>query len=266
MRRINRTLRKFFEEGLWKMLLSGYLIIALAGIGVLFVIHDEEIINCFIFFMSLIGLFISIAELIHSAIDLERKDRNIKMFLLSFYHHKVIKYETLILEEYMEKIIEIEEILSKVYPESVVEKILEMDINEEEMDELLSDLDNANIVEKDKEILRSWISSFKEKNEVLEEFEVIEEDEIEFLKGKIEDRRKKEDIIIKVLVGIEFIIFLSPLVVFFLGIPLPKNISFVNNILTSLAFLIVIFSLWVKAYYIDEAKKNMELIKQSRES
>ena len=240
--------------------------IALVGIVVLLVIHDEKIINGFIFFMSLIGLLISIAELIHSVIDSERKDRKIKMILLSFYHHEAIKYENLIFEKYMGIIEEIEETLSKLYPKPVVEKILELDIDEAEMDKLLNDLDNANIDEKNKETLRSWLSLSKDNSEGVEEFEVVEEEEINILKEIIEKRRKKEDIIIKVLVVMEIIIFFSPLILLLTDFPLHSNISFVNNILTSFAFLIVILSLRVKEYYMDEAKKNMDLIKQSRES
>lgn len=266
MRQINRILRNFFEKSLWKKLLSVYLMIALVGIVVLLVIHDEKIINGFIFFMSLIGLLISIAELIHSVIDSERKDRKIKMILLSFYHHEAIKYENLIFEKYMGIIEEIEETLSKLYPKPVVEKILELDIDEAEMDKLLNDLDNANIDEKNKETLRSWLSLSKDNSEGVEEFEVVEEEEINILKEIIEKRRKKEDIIIKVLVVMEIIIFFSPLILLLTDFPLHSNISFVNNILTSFAFLIVILSLRVKEYYMDEAKKNMDLIKQSRES
>ena len=198
-----------------------------------------------VFSVAIASTAFSIADLIFTKLDIDRKEHELLSSLYYLSKHLQEFYMNEISKKYENEAEQLMSVLMELFTQDEIDKILYNKLTDEEKEELLNKADSCN--EQTKILISNYINSDIESDMVNNE----DETDVDLLL-KAETFKQKIKYILASTIAVLGLTSLLIILTIRLE-PLPT----INNALTLLAFLSVVITLLLKEYYKSDSLKNL---------
>lgn len=198
-----------------------------------------------VFSVAIASTAFSIADLIFTKLDIDRKEHELLSSLYHLSKHLQEFYMNEISKKYENEAEQLMSVLMELFTQDEIDKILYNKLTDEEKEELLNKADSCN--EQTKILLSNYINSDIESDM----FNNEDETDVDLLL-KAETFKQKIKYILASTIAVLGLTSLLIILTIRLE-PLPT----INNTLTLLAFLSVVITLLLKEYYKSDSLKNL---------